>query len=283
MTINVRDLPARVAPEFLYPALVQEIAEHPGHYHLVGDANGIIPIADVIVNLVASGPTARSATGSIQLIFQDPLPDDRFTLTISDALIDPVCNQLDGESNADEPQENPLFPTGDGVPGGDFVARFTVDSRPELGRLGGRQCLGRYQWQLHLRSDEPGLHQPRHHLPDGLHQRRRVCRQLCGRVRWHRRWLRQAGRVRAWSDGQWRWLIDTDNDGVANIEQVDPLNINGLPVAGEFDGNTANGDEVGVFTGSVWYFDTNHDFQLDTSLDTTMRGLPDRRRLRRRR
>ena len=47
------------------------------------------------------------------------------------------------------------------------------------------------------------------------------------------------------------------------IEQVDPLNINGLPVAGDFDGNLANGDEVGVFTGSTWYFDTNHDFLLD--------------------
>ncbi len=27
----------------------------------------------------------------------------------------------------------PLFPTGDGVPGGNFVARFTIDSRPEIG------------------------------------------------------------------------------------------------------------------------------------------------------
>ena len=34
---------------------------------------------------------------------------------------------------------------------------------------------------------------------------------------------------------------------------------NALPVAGNFDGNAANGDEVGLFDGTTWYFDTNHD------------------------
>ncbi len=39
---------------------------------------------------------------------------------------------MDGENNAAEPIGTPFFPTGDQIPGGDFIARFTVDSRPEV-------------------------------------------------------------------------------------------------------------------------------------------------------
>jgi hypothetical protein len=64
-----------------------------------------------------------------------PLPDDRFTLIVDDEIIDLAGNHLDGESNASEPQEFPSFPSGDGLTGGDFVARFTIDSRPEVGNF----------------------------------------------------------------------------------------------------------------------------------------------------
>ena len=67
------------------------------------------------------------------LTFANPLPDDRYTLTIKDNVVDPAGNKLDGESNAIEPNGAPSFPSGDGQPGGNFVARFTVDSRPEIG------------------------------------------------------------------------------------------------------------------------------------------------------
>src|SRR4029078_999076 len=53
-----------------------------------------------------------------------------------DHLVDDVGNALDGESDAAEPAVVPImphFPSGDGQPGGDFGARFTVDSRPEVG------------------------------------------------------------------------------------------------------------------------------------------------------
>src|SRR5207249_7412050 len=73
---------------------------------------------------------------TVTLVFAQPLPDDRFTLTIKDSLVDPAGNNLDGESNAGEPLNQPTFPSGDGQPGGDFVARFTVDSRPEIGVFG---------------------------------------------------------------------------------------------------------------------------------------------------
>ena len=75
-------------------------------------------------------------------------------------------------------------------------------------------------------------------------------------------------------DGRFRWLVDTDNDGVPNIDRTDPNNVNGLPFAGRFDGDDANGDEVGVFDGSKWHFDTNHDFRTDYSLDSSLVGYP---------
>ena len=71
------------------------------------------------------------------LTFANPLPDDRYTLTIKDNVVDPAGNKLDGESNALEPNGAPTFPSGDGQPGGNFVARFTVDSRPEIGTWSG--------------------------------------------------------------------------------------------------------------------------------------------------
>ena len=98
----------------------------------MGDHHGPIAISDVIV--INDPPVVGSpATATIELRFFEPLPDDRFTLWIADQLIDPAENQLDGETNAVQPLELPQFPSGDGVSGGEFVARFTVDSRPEIG------------------------------------------------------------------------------------------------------------------------------------------------------
>lgn len=274
LTINVRDLSNRESPDLLHPALVAAIATHPGYFQVVGDANGIIPIesvAFVTAPVVGGAP----ATGSIVITFVDPLPDDRYTLIVADELMDPACNRLDGESNADEPHETVLFPTGDRVPGGDFVARFTIDSRPEIGvwaagnvwvDTNGNMTFDPTNadytnrdiiYQLGYTSDDvfagnfsalPG------DVADGFDKLA-----VYGKV----------GKV-------WRWLVDTDNNGVADIEQIDPLNINGLPVAGEFDGNVANGDEVALFTGTTWYFDRNHDYRVDadTALVTAMRGYP---------
>src|SRR5262249_6938124 len=62
-----------------------------------------------------------------------------------------------------------------------------------------------------------------------------------------------------------RWLIDTNDDGVIDPAQGDfatiqppGFQLNALPVAGNFDGVASNGDEIGLFTGTRWYFDTNH-------------------------
>ncbi|MCH2131651.1 MAG: dockerin type I domain-containing protein, partial [Pirellulaceae bacterium] len=79
--------------------------------------------------------------------------------------------------------------------------------------------------------------------------------------------------------GGMRWLIDTDNDGVPNINHVDASGINGTPIAGNFDGNLDNGDEVALFDGVTWHFDRDHDFLVGGAGDNShvvngMRGYP---------
>ncbi len=137
LIINVRDLPNRLDQagtdnDFLYEALIESIAENPGNYVLVGDHVGNIAIESIVWTPVAAA-NGQPATGTITLTFAAPLPDDRYTFRILDALVDPAGNKLDGETNAVQPSETITFPSGDGVPGGNFVARFTVDSRPEIG------------------------------------------------------------------------------------------------------------------------------------------------------
>src|SRR5690606_14683741 len=82
-----------------------------------------------LIDTTVAGGLGRT---TIRLHFFKALPDDRYTLTVSDRIADNAGNALDGESHAREPLETVLFPSGDGVPGGNFVARFTIDSRPEV-------------------------------------------------------------------------------------------------------------------------------------------------------
>jgi hypothetical protein len=275
LDIDFIDRPVRVdesagrGPVFVYPAVNEILATTPGNYVLVGDANGIIPIASIeFLDHTVAGDVGRT---TVRLNFYEPLPDDRFTLTVSDHIMDDAGNALDGESNAAEPQENPLFPSGDGEPGGDFVARFTVDSRPEIGvwaagsvwvDTNGNFSFDPYNldftnrditYVLAFTSDNVfngNFAAAANGVADGFDK------------------LAAYGRV----GGQYRWLIDTDNDGVPNLDVLDPAYVNGLPVAGRFDGSTTNGDEVGLFTGTTWYFDTNHDYRVDKSLVSDLRG-----------
>ncbi|MEX0978155.1 MAG: Ig-like domain-containing protein, partial [Pirellulales bacterium] len=131
LTIRLQDLPAQQVP-FFRDAIEAGVAVTQGLFTLVGDHNGVIAISAIVVTNDAP-IMGQAATASIELQFAVPLPDDRFTLTIADTLPDVVGNKLDGESNAIQPSGTPQFPSGDRQPGGDFVARFTVDSRAEIG------------------------------------------------------------------------------------------------------------------------------------------------------
>jgi len=260
-----------VSSGFLYPAVNEILATTPGNIQLVGDANGIIPIQSIeFLDHTVAGDLGRT---TIRLHFYEPLPDDRYTLTVLDDIMDNAANPLDGQSNAAEPQENPSLPSGDGQPGGDFTARFTIDSRPEIGTWGAGSV-----W---VDTNGNSVFDP-----DNLDFTNRDIiytlaytsdNVFCGNF---------AAAAGDTADGfdklaaygkvgtQFRWLIDTDNDGVPNLDVNDPAKINGLPVAGNFDGNSANGDEVGLFTGSTWWLDTNHDFKVDKSVASAIIGYP---------
>ena len=352
LTINIRDLVGReeLASSF-YGALNLLVAANPGHYRLVGDANGVIPIQSVTpindpapvpfvvtgtVNAAVAGainaaagawsatpnfyegwtlritsgpldgwqtlvrgytpgvtPTFNfepgslgatlpavgdsfelraPATGRIILTFSEPLPDDRYTLTVFDGILDIPGNRLDGENNAIEPHLNPQFPSGDFVSGGDFVARFTVDSRPEIGVWSAGSVYVDTNGNFHF--DPNNLDHTNRDLTymlgfttDDVFAGKFY---LGGPADGFDR-LGAYGRVNIGGVMTYRWLI-TDNAGVPTVF-VQTAQLNGLPVAGNF--GPGAGDEVGVFVsspttaGGTWYLDANGDFNVTP-------GAPDR-------
>lgn len=313
LQIDFRDLPNRldqVGPvnDFLYEALKEDIAANPGNYLLVGDHVGVIPIQSIVVT---NDPRTNGnpATATVELHFFAPLPDDRYTLTISQNLVDPAGNNLDGEANTAEPQEDPTFPSGDGVPGGNFVARFTIDSRPEIGASIPQGILidinGNFVWDpangqiggdsTHVDlSFELAAFENGQLITGGLsvHDLVVVGRFTApGDANLPLRLFDQLASYGNY-DGVFRWLIDFDSDGVVygngDPDGVDDLIVNqgllpgfnstaragAIPVAGDFDRNPANGDEIGLYYAGIWALDTNHDYILDRVITSNLNGAP---------
>jgi hypothetical protein len=257
LTINVADLPARDAANFPNHVALDVAADsNPGLYAVQGDQVGIVAITAVFIN---NDPvvTGQPATGTITLVFAAPLPDDRYTLTISDSVVDPADNALDGESNASMPLGIPTFPSGNGVPGGNFTGRFTVDSRPHIGAYGsGQQQLdvnGNGIWDLVNAKDATntdmstvfGLY------TDNLFSGNFAASGASGTGF---DTLGAYGVV----NGHWRFLVATNGIVGNPITIVPTLQINGLPVAYKFN-PSINADEVAVFDGhGNWYIDYGH-------------------------
>ncbi len=261
LVLSIRDLPNRLFG-FQYDAVVEAIAENPALYSVVGDHSGTIPIVDVIFVQDPDPPTAGApAAGTITLLFAEPLPDDRFTLSVSERLVDPANNTLQD------------------VDGGVFVRRFTVDSRPEIGTWAGGS--------VYLDTNGNFLFDPEN-ADDDVNEDLTYAFATPGDDVFAGNFVLDPeatadgfDKVAAYGDVSspssstgFRWKIDFDHDGVADVDILDPSNINGLPVSGRFDPSNDNGDEVGLFTGTVWYFDTNHDFRVDFSLQSQLRGYP---------
>ncbi|MBC7816423.1 MAG: hypothetical protein IAG10_05975, partial [Planctomycetaceae bacterium] len=282
LTISFQDLANRNTASFpSYAALLTALgagAAEPGHYVLKGDANGIIPIATVTINIGAN-VNGAPATATAVLTFSSPLPDDRFTLTIDDTLFDPAGNKLDGESNAREPQETQNFPSGDVVPGGSFVARFTIDSRSEIGSVGQGGITIDINGNMHF--DPANVDSVNRDLAFefGLN----TDRYFAGKLNPFNA-VTQDGFDRIGGYGllnrQYRWLLDFTNDGRPDYSVVSGLQINATPISGNF--NPAHvGDEIGLFDGKKWYFDTNSSNVSNNNIDAgdrsfvgNMRGVP---------
>ena len=201
-------------------------------------------------------------------------------MRVSDSLIDPPQNHLDGETDAVEPLELPQFPTGDGVSGGEFRARFTVDSRPEIGVTASTRIY--VDINGNLTYDPAG---------DGdTTNKDLIFRFGVESDAYFAGNFAPAAAIQASGfdklgafgvdpvTGQYRFLLDFDHNGVADFySPVAGLQTSGLPVAGNFD-PAHPGDEIGLFMGDRWYLDTNGDNLIDLNVDTTivtsMRGVP---------
>ncbi len=230
-----------------------------GDFQVVGDSNGIIPIKSITFypTQVVAGLPAR---GYVDLLFYTPLPDDRYTLTVTDGITDIAGNKLDGESNAAEPNGGPTFPSGNGKPGGNFVARFTVNSRPHIGTWSGGNTWmdtnGNMTWDpnntdasnrdlsyaIGYASDKDFA--GNFAVPTALNGPYATV-VVNGFDK-----LSAYGLV----NNSYRWLIENDA-GVPIISYTNPNQINGQPVAGDWNPTgtaPAGHDEVGLFDGTNW-------------------------------
>ncbi len=275
LDITFNDQPVRVGPDFVYPAVNQILATTIGNYSLVGDATGAVTITSVTFSdTTASGTPGQTV---VTLHFSQPLADDRYTLYISDHITDNANNPLDGNFGG-------TFASGDGKPGGSFSGRFTVDSHPELGvysagsvaiDLNGNFVFDPQNPDSTNRDTVFTLGYPSDRLFAGTFA------DAHGVVNGFDK-LGAYGFV----NGQWRWLLDLNGDGVIETSQgdlnvVEPLQIDGLPVAGNFNGNAAGAAQVGLFDGTTWWLDMNGDHVIDNAdvalggkLTGDMRGLP---------
>ncbi|NND99210.1 MAG: CHRD domain-containing protein, partial [Pirellulaceae bacterium] len=274
LSIGIRDLPDRTAG-FLYAALSNTVPV--GLISLIGDHSGIIPILDVAFNgdAVVAG---SSATGNITITFADPLPDDRFTLTLADGLIDPVGNALDGESNATEPVGTPVFPTGDGIPGQDFLARFTVDSRPEIATQSQgivyADINGNFAWDPEGRDNDATNRDFVYNF--GNITDAYFAGDFSGVGATSSTGFDKVGSYGAFNT-VYQFFLDTNDDGVQDfVSNMPPaFQVNGTPVAGNFD-DTHPGDEIGLFDGQNWYLDVDgsNAIEADEQFPTVLRGIP---------
>jgi len=270
IVVSIEDLAVRTGG-FTHTALEQGVADNPGQYTLIGDNVGEIGIVSVLVDQSSADGAVAGAT--ITLSLGSFLPDDRYTLTLSDSLVDPAGNGLDGEANASEPQAVPSFRTGDGQPGGDFVARFTVDSRPEIGAIGqSGVAIDANDNLVHDPSSGDQVHRDLN-LSIGIQSDAIFAGEFTGGGA-----ADGFDRLGAYglSNGSYRFLLDLDNDGSIGAGDVDlesNVQVNGLPVAGDFAPGSP-GDELGLFDGTNWYLDTTGDMLLDTTISNDTSGLP---------
>ncbi|HBJ38368.1 MAG TPA: hypothetical protein DDZ51_27170 [Planctomycetaceae bacterium] len=251
-------------------AVARSLAEDVRNYQLIGDYSGHALITQAVV--VSESPNEVR----VRLDFPTPLADDRFTLTVSDALSDAAGNRLDGESQASSPGgAAAVLPSGNGVPGGDFVARFTVDSRPEMGVISqGVAYLdinGNFAWD------------PEGHGNDATNRDFVMTMGRSTDGHFSGRFAPTGGAALSSFDrlgvygrfgGIYSFAFDTTDNGVADTVVPMPANwqVNGIPVAGRFSG--VAWDQIGLFDGANWYIDTTGNNQVDTRIPTNYTGLP---------
>ena len=82
-----------------------------------------VPISNVVVTN-APPVAGLPATATVELIFEHPLRAGFYEIKVLDYLSDPAGNNLDGENFG--PYDQPQFPSGDDIPGREFIGQFKV-------------------------------------------------------------------------------------------------------------------------------------------------------------
>jgi len=257
------------------------VALHPGFFQLIGDNGGAAAIQRVEFVPAPIVP-GQPATGTILIEFAQPLADDRYTLTVFDSLADPAGNRLDGESNASEPQGAPQFPTGDGVSGGNFVARFTVDSAPEIGVYIGTTVVIDMNGNGTFDPSNPDATNRDLVFEFGTISDQRLAGQLSPTRLPGFDVLIAFGRANA--GAPYRFLVDVNGNGrfdpvvdpvVDPLEEfLAPPNLGGLAVAADFNPLHA-GEELAIFDGDQWHiFGDGVENPVTQVLGTSLRGYP---------
>jgi hypothetical protein len=269
IVIHFSDLPDRTLAFDDVTALFEAAAAEEGNYSLKGDHNGFIAITQVNVTFITTPNDGLPEIARVELMFDAPLADDRYTLLVSDNISDPAGNPLDGESGAVGPFEGndvpsttpPTFPTGDGEHGGDFWARFTIDSRPEIGTF----ALGTTFLDIN------GNFEVDHEGKDRDYTNRDIAflfgfrddKVFAGN-------FAPAGALsasgfdklgaygNAGAGAAWHFRLDFDHDGVVDYDVLSGVQNSADPVAGNFS-LAHPGDEVGLFNSGKWYLDSGGD------------------------
>ncbi|WP_236622154.1 dockerin type I domain-containing protein, partial [Novipirellula maiorica] len=255
------------------PAVDPGLAADVSNYKLVGDHSGQVLIENAFIVSSTPGQVV------VRIQFASLLADDRYTLTLDDSISDAAGNLLDGDSSAQAPG-TPLavLPSGNGISGGDFAARFTVDSRPEFGTIS--QGLVYVDINGNHVFDPEGQDNDATNrdfvmqfgqLTDALFTGNFADKDTGIASGFDK--LGAYGRF----NGTYSFLIDTNDDGVGDVASVMPgqYQVNGIPVAGDFSA-AQDGDEIGLFDGQAWYLDTNGNNQIDSNerIATNYNGLP---------
>ena len=125
IVIHFQDLPNRAGPG--EPKAFREDAKSPVYhkynYELVSTSGKNVPIDQVNVSLDDT-VDGQPATAQVELVFGRTLRAGWHTLKVLDYLVDPEGNALDGETWGS--YAAPVFPSGDGQPGRDFICRFRI-------------------------------------------------------------------------------------------------------------------------------------------------------------
>jgi len=208
-------------------AVNEVLADITTNYQLVGGHTGAVAIASASFT-DTTGVRPGPGVSLVTLTFAKPLASDQYTITVS--------NAITNDAGA------PLQSTGNSTPNGSLSGSFAIQGGVSLavqlttgvqfGNLTNLAASTTTVKPFYTASDTvfTGNFPAANGAADGF------------------------SKLAAYgiSNGKYRFLFQSDTTGgVTSV--VSPVQVMGLPVAGHFYASASKGDQVAIFTGSVWY------------------------------